>query len=227
MKNKIMVFVISLIITLTAFMFILYIEKKLLNPNGTTKVYVVKAEKVDKGQVIDDKNFENLFTEDERRNEQLVPGYIENKEDLLNTTVMENLYKNEVATAKKLERTDDILKDIENKREITIKCSDFADAAGGTLREGDRVDIFNTSTSNSKVRTEPLLQNVYVYKALSSDGSEIDRKDKNKMATAMKFMVSPRDAAIIQNASVTGKLKLIKVVEESEYEKFFIENQKN
>jgi Flp pilus assembly protein CpaB len=208
-------------------MFILYIEKKLLNPNGTTKVYVVKANEIEKGQIIDETNVKNLFVVQERRNEQIIPGAVKDETDLIGKIVTQPMYKNEITSEKKLDDKDSVLSKIENKREITIKLSDFEDAAGGSLREGDKVDILETYTSSSKVRTEPLLKNLYVYKALSSDGVAIDRRDKTKLATTIKFLVSVKDAALIENSSQAGKFTLIKVVDDTEYDNFFIENQKH
>ena len=221
-----MVFVISLIITVTSFMFILYIEKKVFNPNGTTKVYVVKEDKIDKGYVIDEKNFDDLFKEEERRTEQVVPNSIESKEEAYNSYLKQDMYKNEILSLDKKESVEEGLSNIEDKREISIKASDIAQVVGGQLREGDFVDVITTYSLSNKVVTETKASNAYIYKTYSSDGSEIKRSSKDKPATTINLVLSATDASTVENAMNLGKIKLVKVIDKSEVINNRIESEK-
>lgn len=228
MQNKIIIFVVSLVITLTSFMCVLYIEKRLLNPNGTEKVYVVKVDKIDKNQIIDEKNIDKLFQVQERRTEQVVSDAITNKEDLLKIYLKSDMYKNDIVSKDKIASIDDKLSKIENKREINVKSSDISTYVGGILREGDLVDLIVTYTKGSNVVTEVAIKSIYVGKAFSSDNSIIQRTDKTKITSSVNFIVSNEDACKVENALNQGKIKLVKVLDEpnDSEENIRIESQK-
>lgn len=227
MQNKIMVFIISLIITVTSFTFILYIERKIYNPNGSSEVYVAKINKIEKGYVINKKNFDNLFKLEERRNEQIVPNPIKSKEDLMDTVINENIYKNEVVSSSMLSKVDDELDEIDDKREISIKGSDISDVVGGELREGDKIDIMMTYTSSNKVITETKIKSAYISKTYSSDGSIITRDSQDKPATTINVIVSANDADVLENAINVGKIKVDKVLDDTESGDIKVENDKH
>lgn len=215
MQNKIIVFVISLIITVTSFAFVLYIERKIYNPNGSSEVYVLKIDKIDKGYVIDKGNFNKLFKLQERKNEEIVPHALKNKEDILDTTANENIYKNEIISSDKLSKVDDQLDNIDDKREMSIKGSDISDVAGGELREGDKVDIIVTHSTSNKVVTETKINNAYISKVYSGDGTLITRDDKDKPAMTIDLILSAKDADVLENAINVGKIKVVKVLDDS------------
>jgi hypothetical protein len=222
-----MVFIISLIITVTSFTFILYIERKIYNPNGSSEVYVAKINKIEKGYVINKKNFDHLFKLEERRNEQIVPNPIKNKEDLMDTVINENIYKNEVVSSSMLSKVDDELDEIDDKREISIKGSDISDVVGGELREGDKIDIMMTYSSSNKVITETKIKSAYVSKTYSSDGSIITRDSQDKPATTINVIVSANDADVLENAINVGKIKVDKVLDDTESGDIKVENDKH
>lgn len=227
MQNKIMVFIMSLLITVTSFMFVLYIERKIYNPNGSMEVYVVKVNKIEKGYVINKNNFDSLFKLEERRNEQIVPSAITNKENLINTIVNQEMYKSEVISSNMLGKVDDELGKIENKREISINGSDVAEVVGGELREGDKVDIMTTYAYSSKIVTETKIKSAYITKTYTSDGTLITRNSTNKAATIINLIVSAKDAGELENAISLGKIKLVKVLDDTDPGQIRIENNKH
>ena len=222
-----MAFVISLIITVTSFTFVLYIERKIYNPNGSSEVYVAKVNKIEKGYVINKNNFNRLFKLEERRNEQIVPKAIENKADLMDTVISQDIYKNEIISSNKLSKVDDELDQIEDKREISIKGSDISDVVGGELREGDKVDIMMTYSSSNKVITETKIKNDYISKTYSGDGSIITRDTQDKPATTINIIVSANDGDVLENAINIGKIKLAKVLDDTDAGDIKIENDKH
>ncbi|MBE6049529.1 MAG: hypothetical protein E7214_02425 [Clostridium sp.] len=214
MKNKIIAFFISLVVTVISFLLIVFIEDKIFNPEGTTKVYVVKQEKLEKGFVITEKNFDELFKEEERRTDQIPKVYIENKEDVYEYILKQDIYENEVVTADKFENKDDNFKELSEKREVTVNASALENVVGGVLRAGDKVDILVTKNSSSKqLVTEVALSEVYISKIQSSDGSTIDRLDKNKSGVLLTFTVDILQAQELETAKAEGKLTFIKIVD--------------
>lgn len=206
---------ISLVVTITSFVCVLYIERRILNPNGSKEVYVVKADAINKGQIITKKNVKNLFKLEKRSNDEMVPQAATNLEELVNTYVKENMYKNQIVTKKSVEDKDDKLSEIYDKREINFKGEDISDVAGGIIREGDFVDVIVTTTDGDKVISEDKIQNVYVNKVFTADNVEIDRSNNSKPAASINFIMSAEDATKMENACKTGKVKLAKVIDKS------------
>ena len=214
MKNKITAFIISLIITVISFLFILYIEEKIYNPNGTTSVYVVNKEKLDKNYIITEENFDNLFVRQERRSEQVTKYYVENKEDVYNYYLKYDLYENEILSLDKVESVDNELSKILDPREITVNASSTADVLGGKLRSGDRVDVLVTYKKANNIITETRVSNAYILKAATSDGVEISRSNKDKVAQSITFLLSKDEAEELETCLSLGSWKLARVSEE-------------
>ena len=211
MKNKIFAFVMSLIITVISFLFILYIEEKIYNPNGTNPVYVVDVEKLDKNYIITEENFDNLFVLEERRSEQIPKLYVNNKEEIYNYYLKCDMYKNEILSLDKLISVDDELSKIMDPREITVNASSTDDVLGGKLRAGDRVDVLVTYKKANNIVTETRLEDIYISKTASSDGVEISRSNKDKTAQSITFLLIKSDAEELETCLALGTWKLAKV----------------
>lgn len=213
MKNKITAFFISLIITIVSFLFIIYIEQKIFNPNGTEMVYVVNKDELDKNYVIDEENFDDLFRREERRSDQIVRNYVKNKEDVYEYMLTSVMYKNEVLSVDRVKSIDDELNDIVDKREFSVKSSDVASVVGGILREGDKVDLIVTFKEGGNLVTQRRADNLYISKVYDSSGNEINRDDKNKQALGITFTVSSSKVRDLKDAFNQDSWKLVKVIE--------------
>ncbi|MDI9215846.1 MULTISPECIES: hypothetical protein [Clostridium] len=215
MKNKIIAFFISLIITIVSFLFIIYIEQKIFNPNGTEMVYVVNKDELDKNYVINEENFDDLFRSEERRSDQIVKNYVKNKEDVYDYMLTSEMYKNEILSIDRIVSVDDELNDMVEKREFSVKSSDVASVVGGILREGDKVDVIVTFKEGSNLVTERRADNLYISKVYDSSGNEINREDKNKQALGITFTVPSSKVRELKDAFTQDSWKLVKVVDDS------------
>ncbi|MBS5886733.1 hypothetical protein [Clostridium sp.] len=215
MKNKIIAFFISLIITIVSFLFIIYIEQKIFNPNGTEMVYVVNKDELDKNYVINEENFDDLFRSEERRSDQIVKNYVKNKEDVYDYMLTSEMYKNEILSIDRIVSVDDELNDMVEKREFSVKSSDVASVVGGILREGDKVDVIVTFKEGSNLVTERKADNLYISKVYDSSGNEINREDKNKQALGITFTVPSSEVRELKDAFTQDSWKLVKVVDDS------------
>lgn len=215
MKNKIIAFFISLIITIVSFLFIIYIEQKIFNPNGTEMVYVVNKDELDKNYVINEENFDDLFRSEERRSDQIVKNYVKNKEDVYDYMLTSEMYKNEILSIDRIVSVDDELNDMVEKREFSVKSSDVASVVGGILREGDKVDVIVTFKDGSNLVTERRADNLYISKVYDSSGNEINREDKNKQALGITFTVPSSKVRELKDAFTQDSWKLVKVVDDS------------
>ncbi|MBE6047150.1 MAG: hypothetical protein E7213_01875 [Clostridium sp.] len=207
MKSKIIAFFISLVVTVVSFLLILFIENKIYNPEGTTSVYVVKEEKIEKGCIIDEKNFDELFDVQKRRSDQIPKVYLENKEDIYNHRLNQDIYENQVVTCDKFDDLDDELSEISEKRLTTFKAGNISNVVGGMLRAGDKVDIILTSKNQSIT----ILEDAFISEVRTSDGVKIDKLDKTKSAQIITFTMDISDVEKLEAAEAQGTINLAKV----------------
>ena len=198
---------ISLIISIILFVGLLVLESNITSPNG--KVEVVKAvNNIKEGTVIDENNKDSLFevvTVDGSLDFETV---LRNTDELVGRIINTEIKKGEIISSKRLIDKDSVLGKIENPVETSVRVTDISQVVGGILREGDIIDISvvnSTTTENEKV-----LEGVYVSKAFSSDGTEVDRNSGMSVLT-VNIIVSPEDEAKLNQAIELGTIRVSKM----------------
>ena len=198
---------ISLIISIILFVGLLVLESNITSPNG--KVEVVKAvNNIKEGTVIDENNKDSLFevvTVDGSLDFETV---LRNTDELVGRIIDTEIKKGEIISSERLIDKDSVLGKIENPVETSVRVTDISQVVGGILREGDIIDISvvnSTTTENEKV-----LEGVYVSKAFSSDGTEVDRNSGMSVLT-VNIIVSPEDEAKLNQAIELGTIRVSKI----------------
>lgn len=198
---------ISLIISIILFVGLLVLESNITSPNG--KVEVVKAvNNIKEGTVIDENNKDSLFevvTVDGSLDFETV---LRNTDELVGRIIDTEIKKGEIISSERLIDKDSVLGKIENPVETSVRVTDISQVVGGILREGDIIDISvvnSTTTENEKV-----LEGVYVSKAFSSDGTEVDRNSGMSVLT-VNIIVSPEDEAKLNQAIELGTIRVSKM----------------
>lgn len=198
---------ISLIISIILFVGLLVLESNITSPNG--KVEVVKAvNNIKEGTVIDENNKDSLFevvTVDGSLDFETV---LRNTDELIGRIIDTEIKKGEIISSERLIDKDSVLGKIENPVETSVRVTDISQVVGGILREGDIIDISvvnSTTTENEKV-----LEGVYVSKAFSSDGTEVDRNSGMSVLT-VNIIVSPEDEAKLNQAIELGTIRVSKM----------------
>jgi hypothetical protein len=205
--NKKSIFI-SFILALGAFIGLLFVEESVLKPNGTVNGFVAKVD-IDKGMLITESNISNYFTEKNNIDGSLeVTGAVKTKEELINKITNQNINKGEVVSINSFVAKDDILAKIENPVETSFNVSDISQVVGGILREGDLIDI-SIVDNNSKESTK-ILKNVYVDKAISSDGKEIDRTS-DLSALTINIILSESEEKILNDSINKGTIRVSKI----------------
>ncbi|ERI90703.1 hypothetical protein HMPREF1982_03741 [Clostridiales bacterium oral taxon 876 str. F0540] len=214
----------SLLMAAIIFAVVITLQNKIANPNGKTEVYY-SQQYISKNTIINKDNFDKYFIKREVSKDNLVEDSITNKEELLEIYTAENILKGEQISRKRIDKNSNRLKDIPNKVEYSIKFSDISEVAGGTLREGDVIDLILTENQDNKVITQTELKNVIISKAIAADGSLINR-DSKAAASALNLYLSAVDAHKLDNAVERGKIKALKKLDSSTYDNISIENYK-
>lgn len=199
--------IISACVAIVVFIALLFVEKSLLKPNGTVEGFVAVSD-IDKGTVITEENISKLFTEKNNIDGALeVTGAVKTKDELINKVAKENINKGEVVSNNSFISKDDKFKDIDDLVEVSFNVSDISQVVGGILRTGDIIDI--SIIDNNTSESLSVLEDVYVDKAISSDGLQIDRSS-DLSALTINILVSKDDSEKLNSYLNKGTLRISK-----------------
>lgn len=207
-KTSIMI---SLFIAVALFFGLIILQQNLLAPNGTSKVYVAN-QTIEKGTVLDNQNLNTLFTKTELNNEAIIEGAIYTEDELLELEgkiLSRDMLKGEGLSSSRVIDKDDILANSDYVVEIGINSGDISEVVGGILREGDLVNI--SSVDPVTKESVLLLENVYIDKAFSSDGTRISRNDSMAAARVNVLITSREAEANLNEAIELGGIKISKI----------------
>ena len=199
--------IISACVAIVVFIALLFVEKSLLKQNGTVEGFVAVSD-IDKGTVITEENISKLFTEKNNIDGALeVSGAVKTKDDLINKVAKENINKGEVVSSNSFISKDYKFKDIDDLVEVSFNVSDISQVVGGILRSGDIIDIsiIDNNTNESMI----VLEDIYVDKAISSDGLQIDRSS-DLSALTINILVSKDDSEKLNSYLNKGTLRISK-----------------
>ena len=199
--------IISACVAIVVFIALLFVEKSLLKPNGTVEGFVAVSD-IDKGTVITEENISKLFTEKNNIDGALeVTGAVKTKDELINKVAKENINKGEVVSNNSFISKDDKFKDIDDLVEVSFNVSDISQVVGGILRSGDIIDI--SIIDNNTSESLSVLEDVYVDKAISSDGLQIDRSS-DLSALTINILVSKDESEKLNSYLNKGTLRISK-----------------
>lgn len=223
MNKKIGIILLSLVAAVVIFLAIIGLQNKMIYPDGAELVYCAK-QPISKNTEITKDNINVYFERKKVSRNILVDSVINNGKGIINKYVTDDILKGEQISAKKLDEVSNRTKDIKNLVEYAIKFSDISEVVGGTLRTGDVIDLILTETGQGEVTTQTELKNVVIDKAITADGSIIDRTNGSKSATVLTLDLSAEDAHKLDNAVASGKVKALKKKDNSTYQDITIQN---
>lgn len=200
---------ISIGLAIILFVGLILVERSLLKPNGTVDGFIATAD-IEKGTLVTEDNLSKLFAEKNNIDGLLeVTGAVKTRDELVNKITNENLNKGEVISVNSFIAKDDKLKDKENLVEVSFNVSDISQVVGGILRNGDIIDI--SIIDNNTNESTSVLEEVYIEKAISSDGMEIDRSS-DLTALTINILVSKEDSEKLNSYLNKGTLRISKKV---------------
>lgn len=226
MNKKIGIIFLSLVGAVVIFLILIGLQNKIIFPHGETTVYYAKKY-IGKNTEITKDNIHTYLEKKKVSSDNLVESSIISEKGIINMYVTNDILSGEQISSKRIEKMSNRVKDIKNLREYSLKFSDISEVVGGTLREGDVIDLILTDNSQGKVVTQTELKNVVVDKAITTDGNIIHRASANKYsATVLNLDLSAEDAHKLDNAVARGKVKALKILDKSTYDDITIENSK-
>lgn len=205
--------IISLILSIIVFFCLIVFQRTLIAPEGTTDIYIAKG-KIEKGTVIKEENIATLFEKvEDVNNKAVIEGAFHNEDELnnlLDKVASEDILKGEMISEERFIDKDSIFANNDNIIEVSISSGDISEIVGGILREGDLINIsmIDPVTKESK----RILENIYIDKAFSVDGTKINKNDDTMAAARINVLLtSAEDEAKLNTAISLEGVKVSKV----------------
>lgn len=228
MKKKVIIAGLSFLSSVVLFVLGVMLQNKITNPYGSTEVYFA-LRSIEHNTVLDSSNINYYFKKKKVSRDGLITSPVSSIQQLSGKYVTEDILKGQQVSSLEFENTSKRIKNIQNPVEYSLKMDDISQTVGGTLREGDIISLIFTQTSSQsddhKTSTKIHLNNILVDQALTIDGRIVSRGDGNKYAASiLTLKLSAKNAAILDNEVNRGKVKAVKVMDNSITPDITVEN---
>ena len=207
-KKSVLGIFICLAISIALFVAVIIIQRALTVTEE--KVTVVAATKdISAPGFIDAKDADKYFTEIEVPARLAYDGVFESIEDVLgkdeDVYVIRSLAEGEIVSDKCIVGGEDFLKGYKNPVEMGIRVSSFENAAAGTIRRGDVVDMCILDDMGEERKLQ-----LYVLQAFDSSGVRIDVSDNVSVAVAFTVLIEREQYVEVAEIVDLGKFDLIR-----------------
>lgn len=218
--GKTLYIIISLVLTVILFIGLLFVKEKIASDVKYVNVATVIKD-VSQGEIITSKNVEDYFKIEKVPSDRNIKGTYEKLKDIKDVKTKVDLKEGEVVAEKDFVDTNKYVDDIKNPVLTSIAVSSVSNAVGGSLREGDVINISvitNQSASGSSVGTVGAdkktynFNTVYVDSAKDNNGADIAIDDKESSATVFSVILNKEDSDNLNAALNNGSLVRIEKV---------------
>lgn len=201
----------AFVVAIVVFFGLILIQKKMVNPNGTERVYLVNQDEIDEHTILDEENIKTYFKIEDVDVSNIPDGAVKegDEERIYGTLIKEKMYKNETLTTNKTVDKEGIvaLKEIQNPREISIKGADIAEVVGGILKSGDIIDIDIVDKKSGEVIK--VKNQVYVDSVSTTDGKPVS---SDNTAVTINIIIDESEQELVKEKLSKGDLKVSKVI---------------
>jgi len=217
-SSDVLFIVLALVLTFALFIGLVISQNYLINDVSYQKILVAKQD-IPVGKILDESNISEYVTEKEINILDVVDGNLNNTVQLLGKKAEVMLYAGEDITLKDFSDTNAYLDNIKDPIEFSFSVGNISESYGGKLRKGDYINI----TMSFEGNTRYVAENIYVSKALTSDGIELDASDTTGIANILYVIVDKPDEVSIKNLLFSGaNLNISKPINQSSDKKTII-----
>lgn len=183
--------VISLFVAIVAGIGVTSYESYLLSDKNVTSVVIAAAD-IKEGTLIDDTNVNEYFKMKDVNSSLVTDSTLKNLDGITGKASV-NISKGEIVTTQRFTNTSSEKDKFENPVMLTYTVSEPTYAVGGSIREGDIVDIMETITKDEVKSSKLLVKDAYVLTAWDSSGNVISRDDTTSAAVTFTVYVERSD----------------------------------
>lgn len=208
-KTKLIQLMICLVGALAAFIGLTALEQSLLAPNGLKQVIVAKVD-IGQNQLITKENYSTLFETIERDPGTISGDAITSSDLIFDKLLNKSLLKGNYVSEKDLVDKGSLIAEMIEPVEFTITGNDISKVVGGTIREGDIINIgIIDETSKDYVDVQ---RYAYVDSVMNSEGAKLEKKDTGT-AVIIGLIASRQDKDNILSRLAKGQVTVSRVID--------------
>lgn len=210
-KGKITGLVIGLVMTLTLFFVLTFIQHRMLM--DTEKTVAVLAKKlIPAGTVITDENASDFLKEVEISSVLATPETYQSVSSLFGKYVMRNTEANEIMYSGLLGDDAETLSKYENPIELSLNIEENASAVAGSIRKGDYVNVYaGMKNQEGNSVYDLVLERVLINEVYDANTVKIAMSDTESVALTFTFYMETEDVPELLNKLETKDKFIVKV----------------
>ena len=179
---------------------------------GVTSYESYLLSDIKEGTLIDDTNVNEYFKMKDVNSSLVTDSTLKNLDGITGKASV-NISKGEIVTTQRFTDTSSEKDKFENPVMLTYTVSEPTYAVGGSIREGDIVDIMETITKDEVKSSKLLVKDAYVLTAWDSSGNVISRDDTTSAAVTFTVYVERSDEEYY-NPKNHDNISITKVVQQ-------------
>ncbi len=205
-KWKLGVCITAFTAAVSIFIILLQIEKNALAQYEKGLVYIA-AETIPEGAVVTEENCEKYFELVETDKILIPASALTDYNQLLGLVAKYDVEKGTLLSSGMFQPLNEVLRDMKEPVIAGLKADDLFQVAGGVLRAGDRIHIFNI---NAEGKAELCWEEVYVESVFDQAGKEISNGDKTASAQRINVYMEKDDVEVFYSKLFGGSLRVVK-----------------
>lgn len=201
--------VLALFTSIIVFVIMLQIEKNELSSYETGSILAAK-QRIPKGQVIKEENWADYFQTKQLDVELIPKTALTEVTQMEEMIALENIDEGTLLTKGMFTSCNEVTKEMEDPVIAGFRAEDIYQVAGGILRSGDRIHIYQVDEEG---QTRLIWENVYVQQVFDNAGLGIACDDTMSAAQRINIYL---DKAYVENfyeQLAKGTLRVVKVVD--------------
>lgn len=144
---------------------------------------------------------------------------VQSQEQIQGKFVISDLGKNQILSGS-LFKDKEAAAEWENTVEVSVGVGSIAQIVGGTIREGDQVNISTVKETGKDMGDGmtarefiniPIIQKAYVTQTFTSAGTVVSSKDKEQPVTVINILIPAENEDAFNKALVSGTLRISRI----------------
>lgn len=199
----------ALIAAVAVFAAMLQLEKNVLTQYEKGMIYVVKKE-IPKGQRITENNYTEYMEQKQLDKNCIPPTALSDYVQISDMVAVSKLEQGVLLTEGMFEKENLITGVMQEPVVAGFKVEDMYQVAGGTLRTGDRIHIYNVDEEGYAMLS---WEDVYVQEVFDNSGMTIANEDTSSVAQRVNIYMDKADVERFYTELALGSLRAVKVYE--------------
>lgn len=199
--------IIGILVSAIIYIVMLNMEKNMLTAYEKGTIYVA-SKSIPKGIEIEESNYIDFFAPKEIDKSIIPTSAITNKKQLIGLVPSNKIDEGTLITSGMFESINEITKDMKEPVIAGFTVNDIYQVAGGTLRAGDRIHIYNVKEDNTAVL---IWSNIYVKQVFDKTGASIPNTNSTAAAQIINIYMDSSDIEQFYSDIAIGSLRVVKV----------------